>query len=99
MDVPLLSERGIASCTLEGVAKLRTRADVALMTASHATGSASPGYMIAAGVPIVASDVPSVAALRDAGAGAAAVGEQLRRAGADVSAADAGGFAPAGALR
>jgi glycosyltransferase involved in cell wall biosynthesis len=48
---------------------LLSRADVALAPAGYATGSASIGYLIAAGVPIVASDVPSVTALEDAGAG------------------------------
>ena len=48
---------------------LLARADVALAPAGYATGSASMGYLIAAGVPIVASDVPAVRALEDAGAG------------------------------
>jgi glycosyltransferase involved in cell wall biosynthesis len=45
------------------------RADAALAPAEYATGSASLGYLIAAGVPIVSSDVESIAALRARGAG------------------------------
>ena len=45
------------------------RGNVALAPVSYATGSASLGHLIAAGVPIVASDAPSVTALRNAGAG------------------------------
>ena len=53
----------------EALSGIFARGDVALAPASYATGSASLGHLIAAGVPIVASDVPSVVALRDAGAG------------------------------
>jgi glycosyltransferase involved in cell wall biosynthesis len=51
------------------VASVFSRADVALAPVGYATGSAALGYVIAAGLPIVASDVPSVRAVADAGAG------------------------------
>jgi glycosyltransferase involved in cell wall biosynthesis len=53
------------------VASIFSRADVAVAPVGYATGSAALGYLIAAGLPIVASDVPSIRAVCDAGAGMA----------------------------
>lgn len=51
------------------LSELFARTDVALAPFSYATGSGSIGYFIGAGLPIVASDIPSNVSVREAGAG------------------------------
>ena len=51
------------------LASVLGRASAALSPAGYATGSASLGSLVAAGLPIVASDLPSISAVREGGAG------------------------------
>jgi len=66
-----IANRFIATGELadKAVTAIFSRTDVAVAPVGYATGSAALGYLVAAGLPIVASDVASMKAVADAGAG------------------------------